>query len=88
MKVEDEKLEGFKPNRFDDNPQEKKFHDEFIAEHNKNNHMDMIVFGHGQHLEPKDYLSEREKKIVVSTIQWLGSAVGEGFLNKLGYEKH
>jgi hypothetical protein len=36
---------------------------------------------------PLEYLSEREKKIMISTIQWLGSPVGQGFLKECGFEK-
>jgi hypothetical protein len=50
--------------------------------------IDLIVFG--QHpnnsMSPKDYLSDREKDIVLSTIQWLGSPVGQRFLDRCGFE--
>ena len=49
----------------------------------------MIIFGNKQGFgttTPKDYLTEREKKIVYSTIQWLGSPVGRNFLQNAGYE--
>lgn len=76
-------MEILKEYRFKSNPLEKKFVDTFLDHFEKRNTMDLIIFGHGsESMEPKDYLSEREESIVVSTIQWLGSPVGQGFLNE------
>lgn len=46
---------------------------------------DFIVFGQkdGQGFIPNDYLSEREVKIVLGVIQWLGTPVGGGFINEV-----
>lgn len=38
------------------------------------------IVNHGQH---KEYLEEKEEKIVLSVIQWLGTPFGQGFLNKV-----
>ena len=50
--------------------------------------MSFIVFPpsreSGSH--PSDYLSDREKRIVLSTIQWLGSPVGQGFLDRNNFK--
>lgn len=83
-------LTGFKVYRHKDNPEEKRFHDKFI-EHNSYNayDMDRICFppkGNND-LYPSDVLSSRERQIVISAIQWLGSPVGQSFLRELGYEK-
>jgi len=86
--MEGKKLEGFKLYRHKSNPKEKEFHDKFLKEHNRDgyNDMDLIVFGHSPNsFSPNDYLSDREKEIVLSTIQWLGSPVGQGFLSKCGF---
>ena len=50
--------------------------------------MDYIVFGSLRPSQdiPDDYLSDREKNIVLSTIQWLGSPVGQGFLRDCDFE--
>lgn len=47
--------------------------------------MDYIVFGQkeGTSFEPKQFLTEREENIVLSVIQWLGTPVGQGFIDKL-----
>lgn len=35
------------------------------------------------HPEHKEWLEENEEKIVLSVIQWLGTPVGQGFLDKV-----
>lgn len=82
---------GFKTYRHKDNPKEKELHDYFIKEHIENKHTcdpSLLVFpvNNGTGFEPCDHLSEREKRIVISTIQWLGSPVGQSFLNECGFE--
>lgn len=54
------------------------------------NHSDLIVFGQkeGTSMEPNDRLSDREEKIVLGVIQWLGTPVGRGFLNECGFVKN
>lgn len=77
-------METFKMHRHINNPKEKEFYEKFLE--NNDRDMDLIVFGHGSNsFKPLDYLSDREKQIVLSTIQWLGSPVGMGFLNECGF---
>lgn len=80
-------MEGFKTERHEQNPKEKEFHDKFLRHHNRDGYADMenIVFGNDG--RPKGSLTDREKQIVVSTIQWLGSPVGQGFLSDCGFTK-
>jgi len=83
---------GFNGHRLAENPQEEKILNAFFQQFNDigcNNQMDLIVFGNksGKGVTaPRGLLNEREKKIVYSTIQWLGSPVGRNFLYNLGYE--
>jgi hypothetical protein len=84
-----EKIEGYKTHRFEKNPIEQKLHDTFIKDNNREGYcdMDLIVFGHPHDsLLPRDYLTDKEKKIVISTVQWLGSPVGQEFLSKCGFK--
>lgn len=75
-----------KKHRLESNPQEKVFVDEFIKQHCHLDNLDLIVFGHPSYsTTPKDHLSGREKEIILSTIQWLGSPVGQGFLDSCGF---
>ncbi len=79
-------MDTFKMHRHESNPKEKELYEKFLA--NNDRDMDLIIFGHGSNsFRPLDYLSDREKQIVLSTIQWLGSPVGQGFLRECGFEK-
>lgn len=81
-------MKSLKQHRFGQNPQEKILVDEFTKQFSRDVTVDLIVFGHPpDSVNPKDYLSDRERDIVVSTIQWLGSHVGECFLESCGYVK-
>lgn len=85
-------MEGFKVYRHKNNPKEKELHDKFIADHIDCEKwtcpVDLLVFPSsvGNDTLPSDYLTDREKRIVISTIQWLGSPVGKGFLSSCGFE--
>lgn len=68
-------MKTFKEYRFENNPDEKLIVDKFIDLHG--NEMDNIVFGG---FNKNDILSEREKNIVLSTIQWMESPIGKQFL--------
>lgn len=49
-------------------------------------HADLIVFGQkagADFLTPNDYLSDREERIVLGVIQWLGTPTGLGFITQL-----
>ena len=81
-------MKTFKEHRFARNPQERVFVEEFVKQFGKGVSTSLIVFGHPTNsLSPKEYLTEREQDIVLSTIQWLGSPVGEGFLQDCGFKK-
>ena len=62
-------MKGNKTYRHTNNPLEKKLHDSFIKEH----------------LKPNRYLTDDEKRVAISTIQWLGSPVGQSFLMENGF---
>ena len=82
-------MESFKIHRHSRNPKEKELHDKFLEEHNRKGYsdMDLIVFGHGSsNMSPNDYLTKKEERIVLSTIQWLGSPIGQSFLSQCGFE--
>lgn len=78
-------MKTLKEYRFKNNPKEKLFVDVFLKDHANGDDMDFIVFGQteGIGFSPNDRLTEREESIVISTIQWLGSPVGQGFLNQV-----
>lgn len=79
-------MDTFKMHRHESNPKEREFYEKFLAGNDRD--MDLIIFGHGSNsFRPLDNLSDREKQIVLSSIQWLGSPVGQGFLRECGFEK-
>jgi len=78
-------MKGNKTYRHESNPLEKQLHDSFV----KNNSLDdmsMISMSSDDGLRPTKYLTEEEGSIVISTIQWLGSSVGQEFLRENGFE--
>jgi hypothetical protein len=84
-------INGYKEHRLveDDSyyADEVKFNELFNKEDSGYN-WDIIVFGTediGRH--PLDTLSDREKKIVASVTQWLGTPVGNSFLREAGFVK-
>lgn len=84
------KLEGFKPYRWESNPKEKEFHDKFVERMDPSyGEVDLVVFppntNYGCGSVPSQYLTDREKQVMISTIQWLGSSVGQYFLSECGF---
>ena len=77
--------------RFKSNPKEEILHDKFIEMFNSDAMADKtlsaIIFGweNDRQNYPKEYLTEREKDICLNLIQWLGSPVGQGFLEQCGF---
>lgn len=57
-------------------PLEQKFHDEWKNIHQRSNTLNYIL---GDNNEPA-VLSERDEMVAATVIQWLGSPVGQGFL--------
>jgi len=77
--------------RFKDNPKEEELHDKFISMFESsgmaNKTLSAIIFGWENDRQncPKEYLTEREEDICLNLIQWLGSPVGQGFLDSCGF---
>ena len=86
----DDKLRPSKPHRFSSNPQEEEFYDSII-ERMKEDPLETISFiihGAGNNgVVPKKEATEEEVHAFLATIQWLGSPIGESFLEKMGYTK-
>ncbi len=85
-----DKVYGSRIGRLKDLPygqDELKFSEEF---HNMTvNDWELIVFGGKVNSScdiPADRLSEREKDIVASVVQWLGTPVGKSFLKDCGFK--
>lgn len=84
-------MKSHKEYRLEDNPTEKVFHDKFIEMFKRDGAamrtLSAIVFGWKDNNQsyPKKYLTKDEEDICLSLIQWLGSPVGQGFLNECGF---
>jgi hypothetical protein len=84
------KMCGFKTYRHN-NPKEKELHDKFIEEFIDDKFscdLSLLVFPatDGSGFNPSDHLSDREKRIFISAIQWIGTPVGQNFLRKCGFK--
>jgi len=81
------KLKGNKTYRHRQNPQEKEFHDKFIKFCSySSGTFEQVSMPTDDEGRIKEYLTKREKEIMISTIQWLGSPVGQSFLNDCGFK--
>lgn len=84
-------MKSNKEYRFKDNQKEQEFHDKFKEMFECDNiaktTLSAIVFGweNDRQKYPKEYLTDKEKDICLNLIQWLGSPVGQGFLDSCGY---
>lgn len=79
-------MKGLKTYRHESNPVEKEIHDKFIKNFAKDIAMEQISMPTKENGDPVEYLTDREKEIMITTIQWLGSPVGQGFLAECGFE--
>ena len=77
--------------RFEENPQEKIFHDKFIEMFDRNGFanktLSAIIFGWKDDCQsvPAKYLTDEEENVCLNLIQWLGTPVGQSFLNECGF---
>ena len=83
-------MKGFKTYRHKDNPIEKKLHNKFIEWYvNDHSNMDLLVFppANDQQTRAEDTLSDREKRIVITMVQWMGTPLGQSLLRECGFEQ-
>jgi hypothetical protein len=79
-------MKGSKKYRHNQNPKEKELHDKFINFCKFNSDTIHQVAGDTkENGTPIKYLSKEEQTMIVNTIQWLGSPVGQGFLKECGF---
>jgi hypothetical protein len=82
-------MKGFKTHRHKSNPKEKELHDKFLQHIlDRDVNIDLLVFPPANDTQTyaKGTLSDREKQIMLSTVQWLGSPVGQNFLKDCGFK--
>ena len=84
-------MKSNKEYRFKDNPKEQEFHDKFKEMFEERGRtyktLSAIIFGweDDRQLYLKEFLTEKEEDICLNLIQWLGSPVGQGFLDSCGF---
>jgi len=84
-------MQSYKEHRFKNNPKEEEFYNKFLQMFSTNKSANVtlsaIIFGweNDQQNYPKEYLTEKGENICINLIQWLGSPVGEAFLNSCGF---
>lgn len=87
--MENEKLVGFKTYRHKQNPKEKELHDKFIEWYMEGDGLtDLIVFppANKDQTRAESTLSDREKRIVITMVQWMGTPLGQSLLRECGFE--
>ena len=81
-------MQGDKIYRHEDNDQERILHDTFVDQHviDRNGNVDYDQLKQiAMTSKSLDQIHDRDVKIMINTIQWLGSHVGQSFLKKCGY---
>lgn len=84
-------MKSNKEYRFSSNPMERKFHDKFIEKFKTRAgswySLSSIIFGWKNDIQntPNKQLTDDEESICLNLIQWLGSPVGQSFLNDCGF---
>jgi hypothetical protein len=78
---------GYSTHRFKDNPEEQLFAEAWDAHNNSNTpgYLAYLLTTGDQRFPAEP--SERDRQVAATIIQWLGSPVGRGFLQDLGYTK-
>lgn len=79
--MEKYKYEGFRPYRYEENKKEQLFVKQINQELEYSKSFLKDISG----IENSDekFLSDREEKIIISIIQWIGSPVGQSFIKKV-----
>jgi len=72
--------EGFHAKRLSREPLEKRFHDVWANENNRGHLLQYLLTPHDGPSKP---VTARDEKVAATIIQWLGSSVGQSFLEKV-----
>lgn len=77
------KHQGIKRHRFEQNPEEERFAEEW--ERFAQSNLKYLVNEGDQHFVPDP--TQEQATVAATVIQWLGSPSGQGFLEGLGYKR-
>jgi len=76
---------GLRPYRIKDNPEEKRFAEEWKKQNKQGNVLAYLLHQVDHRGRPPLEPSERDAAVAATVIQWLGSPVGQSWLEELGY---
>lgn len=76
-------VEGLHTYRFKDNPEEKRFAQHWRIINRTGDMLEFLLGPGNQKVRP----SRRDSIVAATVIQWLGSPVGQAFLQGLGYKR-
>lgn len=76
------KHEGKSTHRLSSNPREKAYHDAWIEENTKSMATPLLAYLLGDGNNPGE-VSKRDALVAATVIQWIGSPVGQHFLEKV-----
>lgn len=83
-------MEGFKTHRHEQNPKEKEIHDKFVEWYCGPGigSFDLLVFPPRDNDQTMavDELTDRERRIVITMVQWMGTPLGQSLLRECGFE--
>jgi hypothetical protein len=80
------KIKGLHEGRFQKNPEERRFANAWKKQNELGKTVDYLLWEGDRRGSPPT-ASPRDQVVAATVIQWLGSPVGESFLNDLGYKK-
>jgi len=77
--------EGKSLHRLNDNPLEKAYHDAWVEENEGNlcRQIGILQWLLGDDNKPSHDMTQRDALVAATVIQWLGSPVGQCFVNKV-----
>ena len=78
------KHKGIHTHRFRENPEEERFAKAWTVQNNPGRTLDYLL---ARAENNPVRVSERDREVAATVIQWLGSPVGQSFLRELGYER-
>lgn len=81
------KIVGLNTHRLNSNPEEKAFADAWAKRNTGRNNLPYLLDNRKVHTGYPPDVSDRDHVVAATLIQWLGSPVGQAFLEELGYVK-
>ena len=81
------KYKGLRAQRLPHNPEERRFSEAWALENGRGQLLDYLLDTRTDHTAFPPPSSTRDHQVAATVIQWLGSPVGQSFLETLGYTR-